>query len=262
MGSDTAREVRDGFADIVKTRKSMTLNQRIRGDIERKIRSGKWPPGYRIPFEHELMVQYGCSRMTVNKVLTALAEAGMIERRRRAGSFVSRPHPYIEQVALDIPDIPVEVAKRGHSYRFQLLGRRLRKPRQRMAHEVEIAEGGQLLALQSLHLADEMPFALEERVVNPLAVPQALEQDFKGVVPGSWLLEHVPWTRAQHRISAAGADERQAGLLRIPPGTACLVLDRQTWRGERPVTFVRQVFVGESYDLVARFAPGTTGRHG
>ena len=68
----------------------MTLNQRIRGDIERRIHSGEWPPGHRIPSEHELTLAYGCSRMTVNKALGALAEAGMIERRRRAGSGCSR----------------------------------------------------------------------------------------------------------------------------------------------------------------------------
>ena len=246
----------------MKSKSNSTLGQRIRGDIEGKIRSGNWPPGHRIPSEHELMVKYDCSRMTVNKVLTALAEAGAIERRRRAGSFVSRPHPHIEQVALDIPDIPIEVAKRGHRYRFQLLSRRLRKPRLRLAHEMQTAEDGRLLALQSLHLADEVPFALEERIINPAAVPQALKQDFSDLAPGSWLLQHVPWTRAQHRISAIGADDGQARLLQIPFGAACLVLDRQTWRGEQPVTCVRQVFVGDSYDLVARFAPGTSVRHG
>ncbi|MFT3755540.1 MAG: histidine utilization repressor [Pseudoxanthomonas sp.] len=233
--------------------KPTTLNQRIRNDIEGRIRSGQWPPGHRIPFEHELMAEYGCSRMTVNKVLTLLAGAGVIERRRRAGSFVTRPHPHIEQVALDIPDIPIEVAKRGHRYRFQLLSRRTRKPRLRLPHEVEVAEGGRLLALQSLHLADEVPFALEDRVVNPSLMPA--NQDFAGSAPGSWLLQHVSWTRAQHRISAVNADEQQAQLLRITPGTACLVIDRQTWRGEQPVTWVRQVFVGDSYDLVAGFSP-------
>ncbi|TQT23185.1 histidine utilization repressor, partial [Xanthomonas perforans] len=39
-------------------------------------------------------------------------------------------------------------------------------------------------------------------------------------------------------------------------GAACLVIDRHTWRGELPVTYVRQMFLGGSYDLVARFAPG------
>ncbi|MCF5941665.1 GntR family transcriptional regulator, partial [Xanthomonas perforans] len=70
-----------------------TLHQRIRQDLEQRIHSGDWPPGHRVPPEHELMAQYGCSRMTVNKVLGLLADAGMIERRRRTGSFVARQHP-------------------------------------------------------------------------------------------------------------------------------------------------------------------------
>lgn len=236
---------------------AVSLHQRIRSDIEGQIRSGAWPPGHRIPYEHELIVQYGCSRMTVNKVLAMLADAGMIERRRRVGSFVARPHPHIEQVALDIPDIPFEVAARGHQYRFQLLARRQRKPRRGLAHERDIAQGGMLLSLHSLHLADGRPFALEQRLINPAAAPQALEMDFSATAPGSWLLQHVSWTRAQHRISAIGADPAQARLLQVEPNTACLVIQRQTWRGEQPVTWVSQVFLGDSYDLVARFSPGT-----
>ncbi|MBN6152525.1 histidine utilization repressor [Xanthomonas sp. AmX2] len=232
------------------------LNQRIRSEIEGRIRSGEWPPGHRIPFEHELMAQYGCSRMTVNKVLAMLADAGMIERRRRAGSFVARPHPHMEQVALDIPDIPVEVAARGHAYRFELLDQCRRKPRAGVPQEAEVAAAGSVLALRSLHLADGRPFALEERVINPAAVPEALEMDFAVTVPGSWLLQHVPWTRAQHRISAIGADAAQAQRLQVPAGTACLVIDRQTWRGEQAITYVRQVFLGDTYDLIARFSPG------
>ncbi|MFY8153816.1 MAG: GntR family transcriptional regulator, partial [Hyphomicrobiales bacterium] len=57
-----------------------TLHQRIRGDIEGRIMSGDLKPGDRIPFEHELSAHYGCSRMTVNKVLSALVDAGLIER--------------------------------------------------------------------------------------------------------------------------------------------------------------------------------------
>ncbi|HET7413771.1 MAG TPA: GntR family transcriptional regulator, partial [Pararhizobium sp.] len=66
------------------TNGSPSLHQRIMADIEEKILSGAWPPGHRIPFEHELTAEYGCSRMTVNKALTQLARAGLIARRRRA----------------------------------------------------------------------------------------------------------------------------------------------------------------------------------
>ena len=56
----------------------MALYQRIRSDLEAKIMSGDWPPGHRVPFEHELMESYDCSRMTVNKVLSALADAPVL----------------------------------------------------------------------------------------------------------------------------------------------------------------------------------------
>lgn len=85
------------------------------------------------------MAQYGCSRMTVNKVLGLLADAGMIERRRRTGSFVARQHPHLEQVALSIPDIEVEMTTRGHAYRFSLLSRQLRNVRQRVPQNVRWA---------------------------------------------------------------------------------------------------------------------------
>ncbi len=233
-----------------------TLHQRIRQDLEQRIHSGDWPPGHRVPPEHELMAQYGCSRMTVNKVLGLLADAGMIERRRRTGSFVARQHPHLEQVALSIPDIEVEMTARGHAYRFSLLSRQLRNVRQRVPQERALGSTGKVLELQSVHLADGRPFALEHRVIDINTVPDALDQPFTEVAPGSWLLRNVPWTRAEHRISAASADAAQAEQLQADDGAACLVIDRHTWRGELPVTYVRQMFLGGSYDLVARFAPG------
>ena len=138
----------------MKASKSATLNQRIRSDLESRILSGEWAPGFRIPYEHELMEQYGCSRMTVNKVLTALAESGMIERRRRAGSFVARQPPHLEQVALEIPDIAMEVGSRGHQYAYRLLQRDLRLADAGNAGEVELAGSEMLLAMRCLHLAD------------------------------------------------------------------------------------------------------------
>src|SRR5207245_11624500 len=68
-----------------------TLYKQIRLDIERRILTGEWPPGHRIPFEHDLMARYGCSRMTVSKALAELAQADLIEPRRRAAKFVPRP---------------------------------------------------------------------------------------------------------------------------------------------------------------------------
>jgi GntR family histidine utilization transcriptional repressor len=80
-----------------------------------------------VPSELELMAQFGCSRMTVNKAMSALAKEGLVVRRRRAGSFVARPR--VHSTVLDIPDIQAQIGARGEAYRFDLLDRRTRKAR-------------------------------------------------------------------------------------------------------------------------------------
>jgi GntR family histidine utilization transcriptional repressor len=232
---------------------SETLHRRIRAAIEHRILSGEWRPGDRIPFEHELMAQYGCARMTVNKAMASLVEAGLIVRRRRAGSFVAQPR--IQSVILEIPDIQAEIVARGEEYGLKLLTRRRRKPLAGRPDEKALAAKGDLLALRCLHLANGRPFALEDRLISLAAVPEAERIDFATESPGSWLLGHVPWTEAEHRITAINADRDVATTLDIEVRDACLALDRRTWRAAEHITQVRQIFPGSHYDLIARFAP-------
>lgn len=230
-----------------------TLSERIRTDIEKRILDGRWPPGHRIPFEHELVARYNCSRMTVNKAITSLVSAGLVVRRRRAGSFVAEP--MVRSAVLEIPDIRADIAACGRAYSMRLLSRRRRKPAARDAGETLLGAGGELLVLRCLHLADGVPYALEDRLVSLVAVPEAATVDFSAEPPGTWLLRHVPWTEAEHRIRAVNAGEAAASLLEIAPGTACLEMDRRTWRGPDHITHVRQLFPGSLFDLTARFAP-------
>lgn len=101
-------------------RNDRTLHQRILEDIQNNIISGEWPPGHRLPFEIELAAQYGCSRMTVNKVMTQLVSAGMIKRRRRSGSFVRIQQSQTAVLAI-IHEISTEVASLGLPYSWQIL---------------------------------------------------------------------------------------------------------------------------------------------
>jgi GntR family histidine utilization transcriptional repressor len=156
---------------------------------------------------------------------------------------------------LEIPDIRADVIRRGETYSMKLLSRRRRKPAGRLLEEKQLAAAGDLLALRCLHLANGRPYALEERLISLATVPEASDMDFSQEPPGSWLLSHVPWTEAEHRIRAINAGDDVAGLLEVAPNSACLTLERRTWRGREHITHVRQVFPGTGFDLVARFAP-------
>ncbi|MBS0504013.1 MAG: UTRA domain-containing protein [Proteobacteria bacterium] len=227
----------------------MTLEARIRADLEQRIRSGELKPGDRIPFEHELVARYGCARATVSKALGGLVRAGLIERRRKAGSFVARPHS--EAAVLDIPDIAAAVEQRGGGYRFEMIARTV----ETAAGDPVFADGARLLRLEGVHHALDGPFAHEERRIALATVPEAESADFTATAPGLWLIDHVPWSEAEHRISAVPAAGAVASSLNLVRGTPCLRLDRATWRNGEPVTRVRQTFPGDRYDLVARFGP-------
>lgn len=221
----------------------MTLDQRIRADIAARIHSGEWRPGHRIPFEHELVAAYGCSRATVSKALQALARAGLIERRRKAGSFVA--HPHLQAAALDVPDLARAVAAKGEDYRWVCTKRR----------QTDTGELAPAILVEGVHYSGADPLALETRLIALAAVPEAADQGFETIAPGTWLLDHVPWTRARHTIRAIGATRAQAEALGIAAGSACLQIERWTWRLDAPVTHVRQLFPGDRYDLVAEFEP-------
>lgn len=230
-----------------------TLHARIRSNIERKILSGAWKPGDRIPFEHELMEKYQCSRMTVNKAIAELVSAGLVVRRRRAGSFVAQPPVHLS--ILDIPDIQAEIRQRGQDYSYALISSATRKAARGNADEVALADNSALLVLECLHSADGKPFAFERRLIALKAVPGAAGADFARVPPGAWLLQHVPWTQAEHRVAAVNADEGLATALHVAKSAACLRLERRTWRDGVAITHVRQTFAGESYHLAGSFTP-------
>jgi len=228
-----------------------SLHQRITADLGGEIRSGAWPPGHRIPFEHELMARYGCARATVNKAVHALAVQGLVERRRKAGTFVAAPH--ITSAVLQIPDIRAEIESRGQRYAWARLAWRIR-PARPGGDEAPLDPAGDLLQVKGLHIAGARPFALEERLINLAAVPKAADCEFKHVAPGAWLLAHVAWTEARHEISAINPDPETAAAL--GHARACLVLKRWTWRQQAGITFARQVFAAETIELTARFTPG------
>ncbi|HSO47390.1 MAG TPA: histidine utilization repressor [Rhizobiaceae bacterium] len=230
-----------------------TLHQRIVSDVEANILSGRWRPGHRLPFEMELAGQYACSRMTVNKALNVLARTGLIERRRKSGSFVARPQS--QSAVLEIRDIRSDVVALGLEYAFELLLRKKRRASIADRARLGAENVAMVLELEVRHLAQGKPFCCEQRIIALDTVPEANEESFSKIAPGPWLIERVPWSSAQHVIRAVGADARLAAVLQLNEGEPCLCVERKTMLEGAPVTHVRLVWPAGSHELVAQFEP-------
>ena len=231
----------------------LSLTGRIHRDIQQRIVAGDWPAGTRIPFETDLAEQYGCSRMTVNKALSALAQEGLITRRRKAGSFVAEPK--VEQAVMQIQDFAMEAARLGLPYQHEITLHRQERLDATTARATGLPRGARVLHISCRHSIGAQPVAFEDRLIILATVPAAAEERFDAIPPGTWLLRRVPWTQAEHTIRARCADAALAGLLNVALGEACLVLQRRTWHQGAPVTIVDITYAGERQHLVGRFSP-------
>lgn len=211
--------------------------QSVRDAVLARIHSREWPPGAPIPNEADLAQELGCARATVNRALRALAEEGLIERRRRAGSRVAE-HP-VRKATFAIPVIRREIEAAGGVYSHRLLVCQRAEPSAEVSARLRLRGAEPMLHVETLHLADGRAHGHEDRWVNLAAVPGIEGTDLARISANEWLVANVPFTGGDFVFTAAQADATLARHLGCAEGAALPVLERTTWNGEVPITWMR-----------------------
>jgi GntR family histidine utilization transcriptional repressor len=191
--------------------------------------------------------------MTVNKAIQSLASEGLVRRRPKIGTVVASLAQ--ERPVFEIWDIADLIIASGGRYSYKLLDCRRLGDDSEKRELLGVSRRTPVVWMLCLHLSDDKPFQLEERMVNAEAAPDITCQPLEAVGPGPWLLAHVPWTDAEHKITAQSATGEVAKHLDVKAGTACLVVDRRTWNQSVPVTYARLWHAGPQHSLVGHFEP-------
>ncbi|MET0540339.1 MAG: histidine utilization repressor [Variovorax sp.] len=229
----------------------LALYAQVKDHIVRRIQDGSWPAGHRLPSEHELVAQFGISRMTVNRALRELVEQGRVVRIAGVGSFVAEDKP--QSTLLQIANIASEIRARGHDYGFQLVASERIAASPDVAAWLDLRAGESVFHTVCLHLEDGVPVQLEDRFVNPRVVPDFLEQDLAATPPSEYLVRNVPFDQIEHLVDAVLPTVEQALRLSMPAAEPCLLLTRRTWTRTVPVTLVRCLHPASRYRLGSRF---------
>lgn len=212
----------------------------IRDDVKRRINERVWQPGDLLPNEEEMAREFGCARATVNRALRDLADAGLLVRKRRAGTRVAA-FP-VSKATLSIPILRLEIEELGAEYRHALLGRTVTRPPPDIAAELDAPAGEPMLHVRALHFADGRPHVYEDRWIDLRGAPRARDVDFSAKNANEWLVQNAPYTRGSLALSAANASAEEAELLRTQEGEALFIVERTTWSGDVPVTRVRLAY--------------------
>jgi GntR family histidine utilization transcriptional repressor len=230
---------------------SVALYQQIKDFVARKIQDGSLRAGDRLPSEHELVAQFGMSRMTVNRALRELVEQGRIVRVAGVGSFVAEQKP--QSTLLQIANLASEIHDRGHDYRCDVLVVERVAASLEIAAALDVRTGESVYHSLCVHMEDGLPIQLEDRYVNPRAAPDYLAQDFKLLQPSEYLVRNVPFDEIEHVVDAVLPSTEQAARLQMEPAQPCLLLTRRTWTRGVPVTLVRCLHPATRYHLGSRY---------
>lgn len=228
----------------------LALYQQVKDHIARKIQDGSWKAGDRLPSENELVLQFGISRMTVNRALRELTEQGRIVRVAGVGSFVAEGKP--QSTLLQIANLASEIRARGHDYRCKVLGVERVPASMEVAAALDLRTGESVFHALCVHLEDGVPVQLEDRYVNPHVVPDFITQDFAQLQPSEFLVRNVPYDQMEHLVDAVLPTPKQAQLLEMDASQPCLLLVRRTWSRSTPVTLVRCLHPASRYRLGCR----------
>jgi GntR family histidine utilization transcriptional repressor len=200
--------------------------QQIRDNLRERIRAGEWAVGEAIPAEEALTREFGVARMTVNRALRELTDAGLLRRARGSGTYVAPLQ--VESSLVTIRNIADEIAERGHAHSSALCRLERRPASADIARQFGLRSGARLFHSLIVHRENGMPIQVEDRWVNPAVAPDYLAQDFTTQTPSAYLTAIAPLVSADYRVEACLPPSSIAELLAMEAEAPCLVVVRTT----------------------------------
>ncbi len=215
--------------------------QSVEAEVMLRLRTRHWKPGELLPNEVELAAELGCARSTVNRALQAVADEGLIERRRKGGTRVV-VHP-ARKATFSVPVIRQEIESRGYAYSYRLVSKKRELPPKTIRGLMNSTPSTRLLHVKAIHLADEKAYVIEDRWIDTAIVPEAVDADFSKVSPNQWLVENIPFNGGDLALSASIASEQEAAVFDIENNVALFTAERRTRNSEQAtITAVRLAY--------------------
>lgn len=215
--------------------------QGVEAEVLSRLRTRYWKPGELLPNEAELATELGCARSTVNRALQAIAEEGLIERKRKGGTRVV-VHP-ARKATFSIPLIRQEIQSRGHTYSYRIISQKREFAPKPIQAFMGMTKSIRMLHVKALHLADDRAYVLEDRWIDTVIVPEALTADFRNISPNQWLVENIAFNGGDLALSASVATDDEAKVFELDRNVALFTAERRTRNAENAsITAVRLVY--------------------
>ncbi|WP_410582012.1 GntR family transcriptional regulator [Amycolatopsis sp. lyj-108] len=202
------------------------LHLKIRRELEEKIQRGDLPPGARLPTEAELQSQYGVSRATAQRALNELANAGLVVRRRRHGTFVADVRQQINLLNFAAPG----AAEKGVPGRHEVVSQRIVRAGDAVVEIPGADPDSAVVELVRVKLdLQERPRTLERHAILFSVAPNLLDEDLADFVSLRYFAaKKIPLGPLRVYLEPVVLGAREAELLESEAGVPAMQRRRET----------------------------------
>ncbi len=218
--------------------------------IEEAIRTNVIGAGDALPAERVLCDALDVSRTTLRRAFDILADAGLLDRRLGAGTFVSR---LVTPPVGKLRGFTEDMASRGMvaSTQVKRLLRGVVSPDE--AFHMGLSPTTPVLRLDRIRSADGEPMSIEYVVIPAAVVPP----DYDGVdsLYAAMSKMGANPTRMLQRMRAEVATVEQGKELGVGQGAALLAIQRLSFAADgKAVEYTRSLYRGDRYYTVAELS--------
>jgi GntR family transcriptional regulator len=236
------------------TQSQLPLHLVISEKLREQIFSGQYAPGEQLPSEHQLMEQFGVSRITVRRAIANLVHQGLAVAQRGRGVFVKEQQKVTRSLSNPLIFFDEDIARQGVTPSIRTLSFDVVSvpPDVRRKLSLDSTVDG-IYCQQKIILTDQVPVALDITYIS-LDLGKAFSKELQSslIYP---TLDHngVSIERVDTTLECTHATHDISNYLDIPLGAPLLVNRYTTYTaGNRPIICGETLSRGDrlSYSVV------------
>ncbi|MEW5838596.1 MAG: phosphonate metabolism transcriptional regulator PhnF [Pseudomonadota bacterium] len=193
--------------------------RQIASALEVEIKA-RYRPGDKLPAEPDLAERFGVNRHTLRHAVDVLIETGLLERRHGRGTFVLGLIDYAISTRTRFTE---QLEAQGHATDTELLRRLIVPAANGVARRLNLADGADVLFLETRRYADGQPFCLVSHFLPAQDYAAALE-GYAGGSLHAFLSGHLNLRlkRVESLVTATLPQGDDAQLLSMPRNSPVL----------------------------------------
>jgi GntR family transcriptional regulator len=227
----------------------------VRDALRQRILDGSMEPHQKMPSESQLITSFGVSRITIRRALQELENEGLIFGISGKGTFVSKPKSF--QDLTHLQSFGEAMQPHGYETFSKVISLKELRPSDLVVEKLGLGKNGKVAEIKRVRYLNRDPVSVETSYF-PHAIGRRLIKEDLASKDIFLILENdfgLVLHEAELVVGAHLADELQARLLGVEPGSPMLHIERLTSAVDgKPVSFEHLYHRGDSFRYKVKVA--------